>query len=156
MVWWIVLKLTERSMSSRIILRRIEMNQSVSALGDAVRAMRKERNLSQEVLAERIGVCKRTIIDIENHTGNPKFEILCMLVRELNLPLYEVFYPEMTENLEVKNLIMEELNVCSNYEMEIILTMIKSLRNVIRNERLGWDKALLMQVEFESKMLHQD
>ena len=113
------------------------MNQSVSALGDAVRAMRKERNLSQEVLAERIGVCKRTIIDIENHTGNPKFEILCMLVRELNLPLYEVFYPEMTENLEVKNLIMEELNVCSNYEMEIILTMIKSLRNVIRNERLG-------------------
>lgn len=41
------------------------MNRTVSALGDVVRASRKSRNLSQEALAERIGVCKRTIIDIE-------------------------------------------------------------------------------------------
>lgn len=111
------------------------MNQSVSALGDVVRTIRKERNLSQEALAERIGVCKRTIIDIENHTGNPKFEILCMLVRELDLPLYEVFYPEMTENSEIKNLIMEELSVCSDEEMKVMLSVIKSLRKVLEEER---------------------
>lgn len=67
------------------------MNQSVSALGSVVRATRKSKNLSQEALAEKLGVCKRTIIDIEKNTGNPKFELLCMLVRELDLPLYEVF-----------------------------------------------------------------
>ena len=58
------------------------MNQSVSALGSVVRATRKSKNLSQEALAEKLGVCKRTIIDIEKNTGNPKFELLCMLVRE--------------------------------------------------------------------------
>lgn len=110
------------------------MNQSVSALGEAVRATRKSKHLSQEALAEKIGVCKRTIIDIENNTGNPKFEILCPLVRELDLPLYQVFYPEMQENIEFKNVLMKELSDCSEYEMKIILSMVKSLRYILKNE----------------------
>lgn len=111
------------------------MNQLVSALGEAVRTTRKSKNLSQEALAEKIGVCKRTIIDIEKNTGNPKFEILCMLVRELDLPLYQVFYPESQEkNIEVKNMLMQELNGCSEYEMKIILSMVKSLRDTLKSE----------------------
>lgn len=112
------------------------MNQLISALGEAVRSTRKSKNLSQEALAERIGVCKRTIIDIEKNTGNPKFEILCMLVRELDLPLYQVFYPEMTEmNLEVKNMLMQELSACSEYEMRVILSVVKNLRCALKNEK---------------------
>ena len=110
------------------------MNRTVSALGDVVRASRKSRNLSQEALAERIGVCKRTIIDIEKNTGNPKFEILCMLVRELDVPLYQVFYPEAErENLEIRNLLMQEVNNCSEYEMKIILSIVRSLRCTLRD-----------------------
>ena len=111
------------------------MNQSVSALGNAVRAIRKTKHLSQEALAERIGVCKRTIIDIENNTGNPKFEILCTLVRELDLPLYQVFYPEIEENCELKNMLMKELGDCSEYEMKVILAVVKSLRRTLENEQ---------------------
>ncbi len=110
------------------------MNQSVSALGSIVRKIRKSKNLSQEALAERIGVCKRTIIDIENNTGNPKFEILCPLVRELDLPLYQVFYPEVSENFELKNVLIQELGNCSEYEMKVILSVVKSLRYTLRNE----------------------
>lgn len=111
------------------------MNQSVSALGSVVRTTRKNKNLSQEALAEKLGVCKRTIIDIEKNTGNPKFELLCMLVRELDLPLYQVFYPELTEGLEIKNMIMKEIKDCSDYEMKIILSVIKSLRYTLKDER---------------------
>lgn len=96
------------------------MNQSVSALGSVVRATRKSKNLSQEALAEKLGVCKRTIMDIEKNTGNPKFELLCMLVRELNLPLYEVFYPEVSDS--------------SDYEMKVILSVVKSLRSTLKKE----------------------
>lgn len=111
------------------------MNQSVSALGNAVRETRKNKHLSQEALAEKIGVCKRTIIDIEKNTGNPKFEILCTLVRELDLPLYQVFYPETEENLELKGMLIKELNDCSEYEMRVILSVIKSLRCSLKNEK---------------------
>lgn len=110
------------------------MNQSVSALGDAVRATRKSKNLSQEALAEKIGVCKRTIIDIEKNTGNPKFEILCMLVRELDLPLYQVFYPEASNNLEIQNILVKELSDCMDYEMKIILSVIRNLRYTLKSE----------------------
>ncbi len=118
------------------------MNQSVSALGSAVRATRKSKNLSQEALAEKLGVCKRTIIDIEKNTGNPKFELLCMLVRELNLPLYQVFYPEAGENKELKNLLMKELSDCSDYEMKIILSVVKSLRYTLRSESEAMQKKI--------------
>ena len=111
------------------------MNQSVSALGSVVRATRKSKNLSQEALAEKLGVCKRTIMDIEKSTGNPKFELLCMLVRELDLPLYQVFYPETTENSEMKNILMKELSDCSEYEMKIILSVVKNLRYTLKRER---------------------
>ena len=110
------------------------MNRSMSALGSNVRETRKRRNLSQEALAEKIGVCKRTIIDIESNTGNPKFEILYPLVRELDLPLYQVFYPEVEENSELKNVLMQEVSSCSEYELKIILSVVKSLRDTLKNE----------------------
>lgn len=109
------------------------MNQSISALGNAVRIRRKNKHLSQEALAEKIGVCKRTIIDIENNAGNPKFEVLYTLVRELDLPLYQVFYPEIPENIELKNMVLQELNSCTEQEIKIILTIVKSLHTELRN-----------------------
>lgn len=110
------------------------MNHIAEALGDVVRITRKSRHLSQEALAEKIGVCKRTIIDIENNTGNPKFEILYPLVRELDLPLYQVFYPEMEEDSKIKNVLLQELNSCSEYEMKIILSLVKGLRSALEKE----------------------
>ena len=57
-----------------------------------------------------------------------------MLVRELDLPLYKVFYPEVTEELEIKDVLMKELSDCSDYEMRIILSVVKSLRYTLKNE----------------------
>lgn len=110
------------------------MNHNREILGDVVRTTRKNRHLSQEALAERIGVCKRTIIDIESNTGNPKFEVLYPLVRELDLPLYQVFYPEVEENSELKSVLIQEVSSCSEYEMKVILLVVKSLRETLKSE----------------------
>lgn len=110
------------------------MDHTVNALGKVVRATRKSKHISQEALAERIGVCKRTIIDIESNTGNPKFEVLFPLVRELDLPLNQVFYPEIPENFELKNMLLQEISNCSEYEIEIIFSLVKSLRGMLKNE----------------------
>lgn len=107
------------------------MNQSIKALGSIVRKSRKDKHLSQEALAEKIGVCKRTIIEIENGSGNPKFEILCELVRELDLPIYQVFYPEVFANLDLQEILVEEIKTCSESEMRIILAVIRGLRNEV-------------------------
>ena len=108
------------------------MSKSIDMLGKAVRTARKNKHLSQEALAERIGVCKRTIIDIENNTGNPKFEILYALVRELDLPLRQLFYSDMSEDPELKSALMQELDCCSEREMKIILAVVQTLRGALR------------------------
>ena len=108
------------------------MSKSIDMLGKAVRTARKNKHLSQEALAERIGVCKRTIIDIENNTGNPKFEILYALVRELDLPLRQLFYSDMSEDPELKSALMQELDNCSEREMKVILAVVQTLRSSLR------------------------
>lgn len=110
------------------------MNQSVIALGSVVRKSRKDKHLSQEALAEKIGVCKRTIIEIENSSGNPKFEMLCKLVRELDLPIYQVFYPDVFVNLDLQEILAEEIKTCTESEMRIILSVVKSLRCTLKNQ----------------------
>lgn len=74
------------------------MCQSIKTLGEIIRETRKSKKISQEVLAERIGVCKRTIIDVEKDKANPKFELLYLLVRELNLPLEQIFYQDLEKS----------------------------------------------------------
>lgn len=112
------------------------MNNLACTLGNVVRVARKDKHLSQEALAERIGVCKRTIIDIENSVGNPKFEVLYSLVRELNLPLTQVFYPELIENTKLKDLLLQEVDNCTEYEIRIILSVVKSLKYTLQNEKI--------------------
>lgn len=58
-----------------------------------------------------------------------------MLVRELDLPLYQVLYPEVSDDLEMKNVLMKELSDCSDYEMKIILSVVKNLRYALKNEK---------------------
>ncbi len=79
-------------------------------------------------------MCKRTIIDIENNADNSKFEILWALASELDLPLYQVFYPEAAEHSELKNVIMQELCGCTEHEMKVILSVIKCLRHSLKTE----------------------
>ncbi len=41
----------------------------------------------------------------------------------------------MRENLDMKHVLMEELSCCSDYEMKIILSVVKSLRYTLRSEQ---------------------
>lgn len=110
--------------------RGVNMYQSMKTLGEIVRETRKSKKMSQEMLAEKLGVCKRTIIDVEKNTANPKFELLYVLVRELDLPLDEIFYQDLTEDLDLKEKLLQELNNCSRREIQFILTIVKGLRKV--------------------------
>ncbi len=65
------------------------------SLSKAVKKARLERGLSQEALAEMLGIDKRTILNIENKKANPKMEILYPLLRLLRIKPSDVFYPEI-------------------------------------------------------------
>ena len=69
------------------------MHDYVKNLAKVVRAAREEAHLSQAALAEQIGCDERTILNIENDRGNPKFEVLCQIIAYLHIPADQYFPP---------------------------------------------------------------
>ena len=72
------------------------MNEYSKSLGDSVKRARGKMKLTQHEVAAKAEVDVRTVLNIENYKGNPKFEALCSIIRTLNLDTQEIFYPEMS------------------------------------------------------------
>ncbi len=73
------------------------MQNSVEALGMALRAARKKKKLTQRGLADKLHMSVRTIIAAESGNNNPKFETVALLAKELGLSLDEVVFPGSSE-----------------------------------------------------------
>ena len=96
-------------------------------LGDAVKEERLRRNLSQNTLAEMVHVSLRTISDIENYNGNPRFDNLLLLASFLNLSL-DALLPNKTEPMDstVKQIIAE-LNQCPDETKRLALGALRGI-----------------------------
>ena len=101
-------------------------------LADAIRKSRTELGLSQEKLAEILGFDSRTILNIENGRGNPKFEKLYPLVRHLNISADRIFYPEsVTPQPNLQKLFIM-LNDCTEQEVAELLPAVHYLLALMR------------------------
>ena len=58
-----------------------------------IRALRKERGISQEDLAKRCGVSRQTINAIENNKYDPTLSLAFRLAGELGVTVDELFRP---------------------------------------------------------------
>ena len=58
-----------------------------------IRALRKERGISQEDLARRCGVSRQTINAIENNKYDPTLSLAFRLARELETTVDGRFFP---------------------------------------------------------------
>lgn len=96
-------------------------------LGDAVKEERLRRNLSQNALAEMVHVSLRTISDIENYNGNPRFDNLLLLASFLNLSL-DALLPNRTEPMDsTMKQILAELNQCPDETMRLALGALRGI-----------------------------
>ncbi len=96
------------------------------SLGKVVRKARLAHGLTQEQLAELIGIDQRTILNIENHKGNPKFELLFPLIRTLKIDPSEIFYPELQDSKPALHQLQALLSDCSEDEAQDLLALCQS------------------------------
>ncbi|GAB3410043.1 helix-turn-helix transcriptional regulator [Schumannella luteola] len=62
---------------------------------NSIRDLRGKRGITQQELADRIGVSRQTVIAIEQERYSPSLELAFQIARALALPLDAVFqYPE--------------------------------------------------------------
>lgn len=72
----------------------------INKLGQTIKQARLSANVTQDELAEQIGITGRYIMALENEHKQPSFEVLCKIILTLNIPADNIFYPEnqYTEN----------------------------------------------------------
>ncbi len=102
-------------------------------LGDIVKKARSGLELTQSEVAERIDVDVRTILNIENHKGNPKLEVLFPLIRELKIDPSTIFYPEMDHSRAGIVQMNQLLSKCSDQEVDALLAICENILSVMRS-----------------------
>ena len=63
-------------------------------LGNRLRDLRAERELTQAALAEMVGVSRKTINTVENGIFVPSAALALKIARALERPVEEIFYLE--------------------------------------------------------------
>ena len=101
-------------------------------LADAVRESRTKLGLSQEKLAEHLGLDTRTILNIEAGRGNPKFEILYPIITYLKIPADTVFYPDNENKQPNLQRLLTTLKDCTDQEADALLPMVRYMLDLLR------------------------
>jgi transcriptional regulator with XRE-family HTH domain len=70
----------------------------LKTFGRSVRSLRKRRGLSQEDLAEKSGISRNYVSDIERGVRNPGLLVMVALAKALKVPLRE-----LVEEIEPKS-----------------------------------------------------
>jgi transcriptional regulator with XRE-family HTH domain len=80
----------------------VSMEVMLTDFGGRVRALRKERQLTTEKLAELAGVSAGLISQVERGHGNPSFATLVQLAHGLQLPVGQLLQPHEAERVVVR------------------------------------------------------
>ena len=98
------------------------------SFGDAIRKARKGKQLTQEKLAELIGITPNHVKQLESERRNPSVKVLQKLVVTLDMSLDSLFSGSADSRQEIKNKINISLNRCSEHELEIVYAIIETLK----------------------------
>ena len=109
------------------------MTEYFKALGNSVKRARGKLKLTQSEVASLAEVDVRTVLNIENYKGNPKFEVLCSIVRALNLETQEIFYPEMSRQSALLTYLQQIIGECTDEEAEMLIQIVTAILTTLRS-----------------------
>lgn len=99
----------------------------LNSLGTTIKQARLSANLTQDELAEQVGITGRYIMALENEHKQPSFEVLCKIILTLNIPADNVFYPEPQYSENEKEQLLRLLSRCDERDLKIITATVKAM-----------------------------
>ena len=101
-------------------------------IGEIVRAERKRRGWTQEVLAERISVSPQYVSQIENGRANISLEKVVELATAFRISTDTLLGSRKGSWKEEQTRAEKILQDCTNYEYEVIIGLMESTKKVLR------------------------
>jgi len=96
-------------------------------LGNAIRKARIEKNISQEALAEIVGITPTHLKHIESEHRKPSIEVLFKLAETLNISLDSILFESESENEALNKKISLLLNKCSQKQLKIVQALLEAM-----------------------------
>ena len=104
-------------------------------LGLVIREARENAGLTQSQLSEHLNLGDKTILNIENFRGNPKYDSLHSLVTYLKIPGDRLFYPEIGVDEPNKQQLRLEIETCTDQEAAELLRVVHYMLDVLRRNK---------------------
>lgn len=98
--------------------------------GKHLKELRLQANMSQEDLAEKVGVATKTVSYWENAHNPVTFAKIPLIANALNIPIYKLFlFLDVEEKSADKNYI-ELLRAKTGEELNILFNVVKELQKI--------------------------
>ncbi|MDO4333577.1 MAG: helix-turn-helix transcriptional regulator [Eubacteriales bacterium] len=104
-------------------------------LGRRIREYRRINGLTQEQLANQLGICSRSVIALERGTGNPRLDILQKITRNLGISLDSLLMEQKPSGNSKYRQLVQELSLCTETGIELIYPVVHQLILVLGS----WD-----------------
>ena len=110
------------------------MDKMKQNLGTVIREAREKAGYTQSELSEKLNLGDKTILNIENFRGNPKFDSLYPLVNLLKIPGDKLFYPELKDDEPNKHQLLLEIQSCTDQEASELLRVFRYMLELLRKK----------------------
>lgn len=101
-------------------------------IGDVIKKARKEANLKQSVLAEKVGMTDKNLGNIENGKQYPQLNNFFRLLEVLNLSVNDFGVKTRASQNDIREKLLHEIYVSSEKELQIYLEILNSLKKLVK------------------------
>ncbi|MEQ3316380.1 helix-turn-helix transcriptional regulator [Enterocloster clostridioformis] len=103
------------------------MEELLNLFGQTIKDARIAAGMTQDALAEQVGVTPRYIMAIENENKYPRIQVLFRIIRILQISADTIFYPEIQRTEREKEQLMHMIQLCGEKEVKIATATVKAL-----------------------------
>ena len=102
------------------------------SIGLRVKHARNRKNISQEKLAEILGISRRQMVNLESGTRGPSLEVLIDIANTLKVPISELLADQLLENESGTDTDLHYILLdCSEQEEKIITKTAQALKAIL-------------------------
>jgi transcriptional regulator with XRE-family HTH domain len=105
----------------------VQITAQSNNLGSIVKHARTARGLTQEQLAELLGIGARHLMAIENEGKHPSYDVLFRLIRILEISPDAIFYPDGRPEDARFDHIVRMLARCSERDIRVVTGLVESI-----------------------------
>ena len=100
-------------------------------IGDKIRLLRTNKNISQEKLAEMSDITREAINRIENGLKIPKTDTILAIANALDVPPTYLLDDNEGDDPLAESTVLKLLQECNHLEKQILLETLQSLKKIL-------------------------